>query len=66
MKRVDGCLEDNKGGGLLSFLRRIFSPDPYEALNDSGMVQPHVAPRSIEELGDALRPEDTAQPCQDE
>ncbi len=65
MKKDDGCLEENKGGGFLSFLRRIFSPDPYEPLNDSGMVRPHVAPRSLEEMSDALGPEGTNQPCPD-
>jgi hypothetical protein len=59
MRKNDACIEDNmhdKEAGLLSFLKRVFSPDPYEALDESGMVAPHRAPRSIEELADALKP----------
>jgi hypothetical protein len=68
MKKNDACIEDNmhdKEGGVLSFLKRIFTLDPYDALNGAGMVAPHTTPRSIEELADALKPEDAedAHPC---
>lgn len=68
MRKDDACIEDNmhdKEGGLLSFLKRIFSPDQYESLNGVGMVASHTTPRSLEELADALKPEGTenAHPC---